>query len=298
MSAKVTKPKGALRERKITMALFTIPGIVLYSFFFIMPIVLGVYYSMTDWNGISPKYNFIGLKNYMAIFKNKRFAKSLIFNLKYSLILIIAIVVLGIVLALLLNQKIKGRSFFRSMYFVPAILSGLTVGLIFNQIFYKILPVIGTALNSEVFSRNILANADLAMYGVLFVHIWQGVALPTLLFLAGLQTIPEELYEAAALDGASALQRFQKITMPFLIPTLSVVLVLTLKQGLMVFDYIKSLTEGGPGGSTESLAMLIYNHGFVENMYSYSIAEAFVSGLIICFLSVIQISISNKKKVQ
>ena len=131
----------------------------------------------------------------------------------------------------------------------------------------------------------------------MFVHLWQGVALPTLLFLAGLQTIPTELYEAAAIDGANGWQQFKHITVAYLIPTLSVVLVLLVKQGLMVFDYVKSMTAGGPGTATQTIALLIYNNGFERNRYSYSIAQAIATGVIIALISAIQIQASNRKKV-
>lgn len=294
-----TKNKHCLmNDKKLTYGLFVLPGFAMYCCFFMLPIVLGIYYSMTDWNGISPTYNFTGLTNYIKIFADKGFRKVLGFNIKYTVLLVIGTICLGIFLALLLNSRIKGRSIFRTLYFFPAVLSMLTVSLIFNQIFYRIIPVLGAAIGSKTFSSNILANKNLAMYGILFVHIWQGVALPTLLFLAGLQTIPEELYEAASLDGANVIQKFRYITISYLLPTLSVVLVLTLKSGLMVFDYIKSLTEGGPGGATQSIALMIYNHGFVQNKYSYSIAEAIVTGVIIAGVSAIQIKFTERKKVQ
>lgn len=289
---------GANRNKRITFACFTLPGLLLYSVFFILPIGMGAYYSMTDWNGISRKFNFIGLKNYAEVFKDKRFISAFFFNVKYCLMLTICVVTLGILLALLLNSKIKGITFFRSMYFLPAVLSMITVGLIFNQIFYRALPVIGQGLGIEVLSKNILSNPKLAVYGILFVNVWQGVAMPTLLFLAGLQTIPADLYEAAAIDGATAWQRFKSITIPFLMPVLSVVMVLTVKGGLTVFDYVKSLTDGGPGGVTESMSLLIYNNAFAAEMkFSYAVAQAIVVGVLIAVISAVQIAITNKKKV-
>ena len=144
---------------------------------------------------------------------------------------------------------------------------------------------------------NILSRKNTAIYGILFVHLWQGVALPTLMFLAALQTVPSDLLEAATLDGANAWQRFVHVTLVYLLPTLSVVLVLTVKSGLMVFDYVKSMTDGGPGGATQSLALMIYNNGFVRNKYSYSIAQAIEIGLIISVVSFIQIRLTGRKKV-
>ena len=285
------------RERITTYGLFCLPGFIAYCVFLIFPILMGIYYSFMDWNGISKGYNFIGFANYAKLFTDKKFGEALLFNFRYTIMLIVGVVVISVVLALLLNKEFKGRSFFRTLYFLPAVLSMITVSLVFKQVFFYVLPAIGKALGIEALSTNILASKQNAIYGVLFVHLWQGVALPTLLFLAGLLTIPTELYEAAAIDGANGWQQFKHITVAYLIPTLSVVLVLLVKQGLMVFDYVKSMTAGGPGTATQTIALLIYNNGFERNRYSYSIAQAIATGVIIALISAIQIQASNRKKV-
>lgn len=285
------------RERITTYGLFCLPGFIAYCVFLIFPILMGIYYSFMDWNGISKGYNFIGFANYAKLLTDKKFGAALLFNFRYTIMLIAGVVVISVVLALLLNKEFKGRSFFRTLYFLPAVLSMITVSLVFKQVFFYVLPAIGKALGIEALSTNILASKQNAIYGVLFVHLWQGVALPTLLFLAGLQTIPTELYEAAAIDGANGWQQFKHITVAYLIPTLSVVLVLLVKQGLMVFDYVKSMTAGGPGTATQTIALLIYNNGFERNRYSYSIAQAIATGVIIALISAIQIQASNRKKV-
>lgn len=285
------------RECITTYGLFCLPGFIAYCVFLIFPILMGIYYSFMDWNGISKGYNFIGFANYAKLLTDKKFGAALLFNFRYTIMLIVGVVVISVVLALLLNKEFKGRSFFRTLYFLPAVLSMITVSLVFKQVFFYVLPAIGKALGIEALSTNILASKQNAIYGVLFVHLWQGVALPTLLFLAGLQTIPTELYEAAAIDGANGWQQFKHITVAYLIPTLSVVLVLLVKQGLMVFDYVKSMTAGGPGTATQTIALLIYNNGFERNRYSYSIAQAIATGVIIALISAIQIQASNRKKV-
>lgn len=300
MSAQKSKKKthsAMTRERITTYGLFCLPGFIAYCVFLIFPILMGIYYSFMDWNGISKGYNFIGFANYAKLFTDKKFGEALLFNFRYSIMLIVGVVVISVVLALLLNKEFKGRSFFRTLYFLPAVLSMITVSLVFKQVFFYVLPAIGKSLGIEALSTNILASKQNAIYGVLFVHLWQGVALPTLLFLAGLQTIPTELYEAAAIDGANGWQQFKHITVAYLIPTLSVVLVLLVKQGLMVFDYVKSMTAGGPGTATQTIALLIYNNGFERNRYSYSIAQAIATGVIIALISAIQIQASNRKKV-
>lgn len=285
------------REQTRTFVLFIIPGFALYCVFMIFPILLGIYYSLMDWNGISPQYNYQGIENYRYLLTDRRFHQALLFNARYSILLVIGIVVIGVILAMVLNREIRGRSFFRTLYFFPAVLSMITISLIFNQIFFYVLPNVGKGLGNNLLSRNILSNRDTAIYGILFVHLWQGLALPTLLFLAGLQTIPEELYEAASIDGANAWQQFKSITAIYLLPTLSVVLVLVVKQGLMVFDYVKAMTQGGPGGATTSIALLIYNNAFERNRYSYSISQAIITGLIVALISVVQIRSTSKRKV-
>lgn len=300
MSAQKSKKKthsAMTRERITTYGLFCLPGFIAYCVFLIFPILMGIYYSFMDWNGISKGYNFIGFANYAKLLTDKKFGAALLFNFRYTIMLIVGVVVISVVLALLLNKEFKGRSFFRTLYFLPAVLSMITVSLVFKQVFFYVLPAIGKGLGIEALSTNILASKQNAIYGVLFVHLWQGVALPTLLFLAGLQTIPTELYEAAAIDGANGWQQFKHITVAYLIPTLSVVLVLLVKQGLMVFDYVKSMTAGGPGTATQTIALLIYNNGFERNRYSYSIAQAIATGVIIALISAIQIQASNRKKV-
>lgn len=289
--------KSKFSSRELTLFLFTLPALVLYLIFFIYPIIIGGYYSLTDWNGITKKFNFVGLKNYFNIVMDDRFRKSFFFTFRYAIILLILTIVISMFLALLLNSKIKGKSFFRGIYFFPAVISMLTAGLIFNEIFYRVLPVIGETLHISFLQTSILSNPDLAMYGIMFVHLWQGVAIPTVLLMAGLQSIPSELIESASLEGANKWHIFKYITIPFVLPIITVVVVLVFKDGLMLFDYVVGLTQGGPAGSTESVALLIYNHGFKEVKFSYGIAESVVLCVIVCAISFIQIGINNKKKV-
>ena len=287
------------REQWITYLLMTTPGLILYSIFMILPILMGIYYSLTDWTGIGPNYNFVGLANYVKLFTNdRRFGNALLFNLKYTILLVIGIVVIGFILALLLNREMKGRSFYRTMYFMPAVLSTVAVGLVFKQVYFYVLPTIGRAIGSPLLSENIISNRDTALYGILIVNLWQGLAMPTLLFLAGLQTTPPELYEAAAIDGANAWTQFCNITVPYILPTLSVVLVLAVKQGLNTFDYINIMTSGGPGGATTSIAILIWQNAWERNRFSYAIAQAVITGLIVAMISYVQIKFTHDRRVE
>ena len=291
------KNKKEISRKSISMFIFTVPATVLYCIFFIYPIAIGIMYSFTDWNGLAKDFKFIGLANYIEAFTNKRFQNAVLFNIKFTILAVILVVGISLILALIFNSDIRLKSFFRGIFFFPAVLGMLVVGLIFNEIFYRVVPVIGKAMNISWLSTNILASKSTAMYGVLIVHVWLAVAMATVMLLAGLQSTPMELYEAAELDGANKWQRFRYITMPFLLPVLSVVLILQIKNGLTVYDIIVALTNGAPGGATESLSILIYNHGFKEVKFSYAIAEAIILTIVICAISFVQTSISNKKKV-
>lgn len=291
------KKKKKLNERSITMFLFSVPATVLYLLFFIYPVGAGIYYSLTDWNGLTNNYEFIGLKNYINALKSSRFQNAILFNFKYTVLLVICIVGLSLIMALILNSRIKAKSFFRGVYFFPAVVSMLTVGLIFNEIFFQVLPQIGQFLHIEWMSKSLLSNSKTAIYAILITNVWQGIAIPTVLLMAGLQNVPAELIESASLDGAKKWDIFRYITFPFLLPVLTVVMVLTIKDGLTIYDYIVALTNGGPGGATESTALLIYNHGFKEVNFSFGIAEAVIVTIIICAISFIQIAVSNRKSV-
>ncbi len=284
------------KDQFVSYVIMTIPGFILYCVFLILPILMGLYYSLTNWTGIGTNFDFIGFDNYVKVFTgDRKFGQALTFNARYTVMMVVGTVVIGFILATLLNRKLKGRTFFRTLYFLPAVLSMVTVGLVFRQIYFYVLPVIGQTLGIEALATNVLSRKETAIYGVVFVNLWQGLAMPTLLFLAGLQTTPQELYEAAAIDGANAWQRFRAITVPYILPTLSVVLVLTVKGGLGVYDYISTMTGGSY--NTTSIAFLIYQNAFERNRFSYSIAQAVVVGVIIAAISFVQIRFTNSKKV-
>lgn len=283
-------------KRKHVLFLFTLPILLMYCMFFIIPLFMGMKNSLTDWSGTSSNFNFIGFENYIKIFQDDRFRSALGFNFKYTLLLTIATGIISLAAALLLNQKIKGRTFFRSIFFLPSILSLVTVGLIWNELFYRFMPLIGEGLNISLLKSSWLGSPKLAMYAILIVNLWQGCAVPIVLLLAGLQSVPADLYEAASIDGANSWQRFRAITIPYLIPVLNIVIVTCVKGGLTTFDYIKAMTDGGPMQSTESVGILIYNHAMSEGRFGYSVAESMILFVIIALVSVVTMRLTNNKK--
>lgn len=285
------------KDYKRTTVLMSIPGAALYTFFFTVPVCLGVYYSFTDWNSIARSNNFVGLQNYINALTDKRFLKAFLFNFRYTIFYVAGILILATIIAMLLNQRVKGSTTFRALYFLPALFSSVTVSMIFNQIFFRVIPAFGDAMGIAALHKSILSSKDTAIFGILFVALWGALPMQSILILAGLQTIPQELLEAARIDGANRWKVFRYITIPHLIPTLSVVLVLAVKGGLMVFDQIKILTDGGPNNATRSLSVLIYNDAFKNNRFASAMAEAIIVGIVVAVISYIQLQISNKKSV-
>lgn len=275
--------------RRIVFFVFTAPAVLLYLYFIIYPMANGIYYSLTDWNGISRSYNFVGLQNYAGIFTNKTSVTIVGRTFLYTALLTVICTVLSVFLALLLNQKLKGRDFFRSVYFFPAVLSSITIGLIFNQIYNTLLPEVGKALSIDSLSKSFLSSGSTAMWAILFINVWQGTALPTVIAMSGLQSISNDVLESAKIDGAGVLQTVKNVTIPLLMPTISVIIIMNVRSGLMVFDYIKATTDGGPGFSTMSIATLIYKHAFTELKFSYSAAESTVTFLVITVIAIIQL---------
>lgn len=273
---------------------FTIIPVALYTFFYVFSVIRGVGYSFTDWDGLSRDYSLIGLKNYISLFKNPNFWNSLKTTVLYSIMLVTSVVVLSLLLALSLNSLKRFKTFVKSIFFVPAMIGGITIALIWNQLFYRVVPLIGQALNIEWLSQSVLMRGVTALPAVVFVNVWQAVAMPTVIFIAGLQQIPDEQYESAMMDGATTFQRFRYITFPYLAPTITVNLVLTIKQGFTSFDFPFALTGGGPVRATEVIGILIYNDAFENMRFSMANAEACVLFVIVAIFSLTQLKITSK----
>ena len=187
---------------RVTFFLFTLIPVVLYTFFYVVSVINGIRYSFTDWDGMAQKMNFIGWKNYKILIKNLYFWNAIKTTVIYSVLLVIGVIVTSLILSISLNSLKKFKTLVKSMYFVPAMIGGVTIALIWDQIYYRVIPVIGKALGISWLSNSVLMSGDTALPAVVFVQIWQAVAMPTVIFIAGLQQIPEEQYESAKIDGA------------------------------------------------------------------------------------------------
>ncbi|BAD66030.1 hypothetical protein J1TS1_01880 [Shouchella clausii] len=220
------------------------------------------------------------------------------FTFQFAIVSTILVNILSLAIALGLHAKIKCKQTLRAIYFMPNILSVLIVGFIFQFIFTLFLPQLADMLGISTLSTNILGSPDYAWIGIVVMAVWQATAFNTILYLAGLQTVPEDVYEAAAIDGAKAWRRFWSITFPIIAPFFTINMVLALKNFLMVFDHIIALTGGGPGYATESISVLIYRGGFQGGQFGYQSANAVIYFIIIVALSLFQLRILQKREVQ
>lgn len=295
-----TAPKQQrwFRYKSSTVYFFMVlPALLLFFTFHTFPALQGAYYSFTNWRGFGT-YEFVGLKNYLNLFKDTRVFDAYVFTFKFAVVATIIVNLISLFIAFLLNEQVKMKKIFRALYFLPNILSILIVGFIFNYIFTFLVTEVGKRLGIEVLSRSILGQPKLAWIGVVIVAVWQGAAFNTLLYLASLQTIPDELYESSSMDGASKWQQFISITFPMIGPFFTINMVLAMKNFLMVFDHIMALTGGGPGRATESISLLIYNGGFQGGEFAYQSANAVIYFLFILIVSSVQIKYLQKREVK
>lgn len=284
-------------ERKKTFLIITIPILALFICFNTIPLIRGIIYSFTNSRGFG-NYDYVGFRNYMDLFTDTRVLKSYWFTFKLAIVTTIVVNVISLLLALALNSKIRAKSFFRGAYFLPNILGSLVVGYIFNYFFTYIVPAVADMIGVEGLKSSILSNPDTAWIGIMIVCAWQAIAMNTIIYISGLQTVPVDVYEAGELDGATGIMKFRKLTFPLIIPFFSINMVLCIKNFLMVFDQIMALTKGGPAQSTESISYLIYNNGMSGGQFGFQSANAVVFFIVIVIISVMQMKISSKKEEQ
>ena len=284
-----------MNGRERTFLLITIPILALFFCFNTLPLIKGVIYSFTNFRGYG-EFDWVGIRNYTDLFTDARVGKSYLFTFKLAIVATIVVNVLSLVLALGLNSKIKFKSALRGMYFVPNILGALVVGYIFNYFFTYILPAVVKMMGGK--GDSILASSKWAWVAIVIVCAWQSVAMNTIIYISGLQTVPEDVYEAGSLDGATGWKKFKNLTFPLILPFFTINMVLCMKNFLMVFDQIMALTKGGPAQSTESISFLIYNNGMAGGQFGFKSANAVVFFVVIVVISVLQMNFLGNKEEQ
>ncbi|WP_018142834.1 carbohydrate ABC transporter permease [Alloscardovia criceti] len=284
-------------NRKVDPAYYwmAVPAAIIFAIFLYVPFVQGIGFSFTNSQGYGD-YKWIGFRNYTALFQDDRVGHAYLFTFFIAILITVLINVLAMFIAVMLNGRIAFKNGFRAIFFIPYTLSVLVIGYVFKYIFMQPLPELGKALNIAWLSESLLTSEQLSWIPIVFLAVWQGVAYSVLIYLAGLQTIDSEIYEAAAIDGVNAWQNFWKITFPLIGPFFTINLVLTMKNALGTFDQVVALTDGGPNSKTETVTYLIWKGGLTGGEYAYQTANAVLFFIVLAIIAFIQLKFFGSKE--
>lgn len=286
------------KHRSIVNIIFLFPLLFTFAVTVIIPLVLGIFYSMTDWTGI--KYNnFVGLSNYAAMFHETSFLWSLILTILFVVFNMILVNLVGFALALLCTSRLKGVGFFRAAYFLPNLIGGIVLGYVWQFVFNNVLL--------KMTGASLLSRTPTAFAAIIIVYIWQYAGYIMLIYVNGLVTVPGDVIEAAAIDGASAVRTLFNIKIPMIMSTITICTFLTLTSAFKQFDVNMALTNGTGSvqfmgnyltNGTQMLALNIYNTAISKNNYALGQAKAVLFFIILACVSLIQVRISNSKEVE
>lgn len=290
---------------------FVLPNMLIFGIFVLLPMLLNIYYSFTGGNNLFPQDRpFVGLQNYQRLFNCGNFLDPVtcsedrfwrgFFNTAFFVVFQVGgMVVLSMITAVVLNRSVWGRSFFRSVFFYPVLLSPVVVALIWKWILQRDGLLNALLVNMGMESIVFFLNASWAIFWVIFISIWAQMGFYTLILLAGLQSIPTDMYEAAEMDGANRFQSFRGITLPLLMPTLLVVMVLSVIRAVQVFDIVWVLTGGGPGTSTVYMVQYIFETAFANQTRQFGMASAasVVLGVVLLVFTLFQLRLGRESDI-
>ena len=290
-----------LFQRMSMNLLFVLPALIIFTVFVIYPFLASFYYSLTSWDGLDPNLHFVGLANFQTLFGDSTILSDLKNTLLFAAGMMIIQNTISLVLAVLLDGMLRRFSFLRVLFLIPTMLSALAIGFTWDYIYSPLFGALNLFLGHiglSALAQDWLGNPKLALGSILATSVWQWVGFSTIIFLAGLQTIPLEFYEAAQIDGAKSWQKFRHITFPLIAQSFTINVVLTLIGSMKVFDLIFVMTAGGPGGTTESLVLRIYKEAFKLNNFGYATAIGIVTALVILAISAGSLLALRKREVE
>ncbi len=280
---------------------FVLPALIMFLVFWIFPILQMFWYSITNFNGINYDYDIVGFKNYIRIFQDGSLVTAIKNTFIYTIIIVVVSNLLGMALALALNSKIKGKTFFRTAVYLPALFSAIVVGFIWSYVYMPSSGMLASLFEMIGFDGskiNILGGFKSALYGISVVDIWKNVGTTMLIYLAGLQTVDETLLEAGRIDGCNERHLISKVKLPLISSTITINVVLNLIAGLKAFDYPFIMTNGGPGTSTHTLMYVIYKIAFNQQLMGKASAVSVVAFAIIIAVTIVMLLFMNKREVE
>ena len=280
-------------------ALFVFPAVAFVLFATDIPFVMNLYYSVFDWNGVGKSMTFVGLDNYIKIFTHDTlFWKGVRCTLKFSIFYVISVNVISLTVAIVMARENKVNNVGRAFYYVPYIISLTAISLIWKFILGPGFEALYTVTGWDIFNWSWLGTPKLAFYVVVIMAVWQNLGFYMVNYIAGIIAVPTELLEAARIDGATAFQVFKKITLPLIMPAVSICMLTSLTFAFKLFDIIMVFTKGGPANSTVSVAYNIYKEAFVNSKYGLATAKSLVFVVFVLLVTAIQMKITKSKEVE
>jgi raffinose/stachyose/melibiose transport system permease protein len=287
-----------IRRRVAPPWWFMAPALLLFAFVVLVPSARGVYYAFTDWDGLDPDFSFIGLQNFTDMMSDPDALQSI----WHTLLIAVAITVIqngiGLLLALGVNTMIRTRNVLRVLLFAPAVVTPIVTAYLWRNLLGPdgaVNSLLG-ALGLASWRQDWLGDPDLALWMIVLVVVWQFAGYSMVIFLAGLQSVPREIYEAAAIDGSGSFRRFWSIIRPLLAPAITINLMLSIIGGIKLFDQVYALTGGGPGHATDTISTLIYKDAFTLGEFGYSISLAVVLTVIVAIVSAGQYTVLSRNE--
>ncbi|SHI48007.1 raffinose/stachyose/melibiose transport system permease protein [Clostridium cavendishii DSM 21758] len=286
-----------MKKNNISFWLFVGPVLIAFSLVVLVPLIFGIYYSFTDWNGIKSNVNLIGFDNYIKAFKDESFMKSFLFTVKFTVVSVIVLNALGFGLAMLVTREMKMSNFLRTVFFMPNLIGGLILGFIWQFIFKEVFAGIGNAMGQS-WLLGWLSDGTTGFIGLVILMSWQMAGYLMVIYIAAIQNIPQDLIEASKIDGAKPFERMRHIVLPLVRPAITISIFLTLSNSFKLYDQNLSLTGGGPANATQMMAMNIYNSAFKFNQMGVAQAKAFILFLIVGIITLTQVYFSKKGEVE
>ncbi|MVX66821.1 ABC transporter permease subunit [Clostridium chromiireducens] len=260
-----------------------------------IPFIIGIYYTFTNWNGANTNYDFVGISNYVGLVKDKQFLYSFVITIIYTFASVITINIIGFGLAYIVTRNLKTKNFLRTGFFMPNLIGGLILGFIWQFMFNSVFAGVGKDLGNTILSTSLLQGTSTAILAMLIVSTWQYAGYIMVIYVSALENVPHDLIEAAHIDGANGLQTFKNITIPMVRQGITVCLFLTLSNSFKIFDLNFSLT---PLKTTEMLALNIYKEAFVTNNMGIGQAKAIIFFILVTGISLTQVYFNKKKEVE
>jgi raffinose/stachyose/melibiose transport system permease protein len=282
----------------ILFCIFVFPLFIPFVIFFIIPAVSGLFYSLYEWNGISSSMKFLGLKNFRNLVEDRAYISSIQFSFKFAFLSVVLGNIISMLLALWVNLKISSSNFLRAAFFMPMVICSVVKGFLWRFIYNQGFSALYQFIPLPVFNTKILASGDPAFYGILAASLWGGVGYNMIIYFAGLTAIDKTYYESASIDGAGWFSKFFRITLPLMMPSVTICLFTSISGSFAMYDMNTALTRGGPGNATLSMVLDIYNTGFGQNRLGYGSAKAVVLLAIIITITFLQIRATRKKETE